>query len=413
MVLVGLLSMATPSRAELVYDNSENNLGVFLTEPNEFGDEISFAGTARTLSSIAISIVGETNLPPATTGRLRIYQLDGPPLASAPGIRSPGLLIYQSDEFPVRPGVFPLRILDLAVPVPNRIAWTIEFTGAGLLEGQRAGLQVYHPPVVGQSFRDYWVRTPTGFDLFLLNSGFAASFAARFEALPDPPVTLSPTLQPDGTAQLQLSGPIGSEHILEFSTDGNTITWRTLTLLSLATNATATFLDTVPGSASNRVYRTRQAPFPGQTCLIESISRLTNGAARLALVGSRNSRHMLEVSPNLIDWTPLDLIRLQGTTLAYQDPFAVGSAEPRFYRTRSSAEAQPLYQIQSIRREADRSVTVVCRRVFGPTSVLMQASTDLIHWVPIGSVRFTTPEATFRDGGAATLQRRFYRLLAN
>src|SRR5690606_3096816 len=132
---------------------------------------------------------------------------------------------------PIRPGVQPIRIEDLSIPLPESLTWTVQFFGTGTDAGQRAGLQVYHPPRIGRSFTDYWARDPEGFQLYVL-SGTPVSFAARFEAGPDPEVrlTLSRT---NGATRLGVTGPLGSEQIIQVSHDLRT--WRTLDVVRLAT----------------------------------------------------------------------------------------------------------------------------------------------------------------------------------
>lgn len=247
--------------AEIIYDNSTNLQNQFITVPGEFGDEIAFGGSARVLSVIAFEVVGEANLGALARVRFRIYQNNGPiPPPPEPQFPSPGELLYQSNEITVRPGVQPIRIQDLAVAVPDRVTWTVEFFGTGPQVGQRAGLRLFHPAVIGRSFVDYWVRQPSGFRLYLLESGAPASFAAHFEALPDPPVLLRSLPPTNAVPRLQLAGPIGTRHVIE--TTGDLITWRDLGPANLLTNAVRIFDDPEGFGTAPKFYRARRIVTP-------------------------------------------------------------------------------------------------------------------------------------------------------
>lgn len=412
LVLAGLLAATGPipaARAELIYDNSQNDLGTFLAEAGEFGDEVDFAGTARTVTEISFVYVAERDVDPATRAIIRIYANDGPPLPTRPPVPTPGTLLFQSTEFPVDAGVWPIRIIDIAVPVPNRVTWTIEFTGAGNQPGERAGLQVFHPPLVGRSFRDYWVRGVNGFNLFLLESGQPASFAARFHAIPDPPILLTVTPGAGTSLDLLLSGPIGSELIVERS--GDLLRWSPIGLASLATNATARFTDTTAPVGEDRHYRARPAPHPGQTAILTSIQPHPEGGTTLTLVGSRQSEHVLEVSIDQRSWQTLDLLRFADGPVTYRDTLA-SLSEQRLYRTRRPLDARHLHRIRTVRPESNGAVTVVCTTPTGTGSATVEASTNLKDWVEVGKVTFTAPDTAFIDPQGAQGPARFYRLHA-
>ena len=252
---------ACPVFAETIYDNAANALDQYVSLPGEFGDEIQFAGSARTVVSLEFEVVGETNIPPVATVRFRLYLNDGPlPPPTEPQFPTPGTVLYESEEIPVHAGVQPVRILDLQVEVPESVIWTAEFLHVGPVNGESAGMRVYHPPVIGRSFRDYWVRDASGFHLYLLDSGAPASFAARFEALPDPPTRLAPSIGSAGNAVIEVSGPIGSTQVLETSSD--LTNWVALQSVTLTTNSVATLVDPGPSAGPARYYRTRLTADP-------------------------------------------------------------------------------------------------------------------------------------------------------
>lgn len=404
IVWLGLLGF--PARAELIYDNSTNNRFQYVSLLEEFGDEIDFFGAARTISSMAFSVLGETNIPPNATARFRIYKNNGPLLPfDNVAIPTPGELLFESVEIPLIPGTQTLRITDIAVPVPTNVTWTVLFRGAGTEPGTRAGLEVYHPPTVGASFRDYWVRGEDGFQLHLLDAGQSASFAARFEGIPDPPVTLVAEPFPEGTV-VRVTGPIGTEHILETSNDGQH--WRTLSVIRLLTQSEGSYFDTSAVDGQQRFYRVRPAPHPGSTVVLQGIRQSTNGVATLTFAGPRNTTQLLEASADQVHWKPVDVIYLFNGTATYQEKVQPGVN--RFYRTYHPTGRGPVYLIRDLRRDADGSVVLACSGLPDLQPATIEATTNHVTWTSIGTIQFFVPQAEFRDTTAAQHPARSYRI---
>lgn len=409
LVLLLALGFGTRElRAELVYDNSVNDLNVFLTEPTEYGDEVDFGGSARVLSSLAFSVFGETNLPPNVRARFRIYRNDGViPPRPEPQFSPPSTLLFQSDDIPVHKGLQNIRIVDVAVPVPNKVTWTLEIIGGSTLTGERAGLLVYHPPVVGRSFKDYWYREAAGFRLHVLVSGIAASFAAQFEALPNPPVTLS--VQPGGAGStiLAVTGPIGTEQIIQSSLDQ--LSWRAIGLVNLSTNASGTFTNTGTGGATF-FYRTVPSPTPGNSVVFRDIRQRPDGSTELTLVARAGSDHLLEASPDQRDWRTLDVLHFAGSTLSYTNTPSADTAGLKFFRTTRPDNHQALYLIQSLRRQANGNVEITCLGRPNAGKVFVEISEDLVGWAGLGSFVFTNSTVQFKEPGSLAAGKRFYRL---
>lgn len=410
LVATGWLMVASfwgvPAVAELIYDNTTNYRGQYVALIDEFGDEIDFFGTARTITTMSFSVLGETNLPSNASARFRIYRNNGPllPIDSV-AIPTPGELLFESVDIPILPGLQTLRITDIAVPVPTNVTWTVLFKGAGILPGTRAGLEVYHPPTVGASFRDYWVRATDGFQLQLLDAGASASFAARFEAIPDPPVVMTANTTSEGTV-VRVTGPIGSEHILETSTDG--LHWRTLGSIRLLTASEGSFFDTSTTDGQEHLYRIRPSPFPGSTVVVREIRMSTNGMATVSFAGPRNTVHILEASNDQIHWKPIDVIYLLFGVSTYQDRVQPGVN--RFYRTSHPTGRGPVYLIRGIRHEPDGSVVIAASGLPDLQPATVEATTDFETWTPVGSIQFITPQAEFRDTTAGENPGRVYRI---
>lgn len=394
------------SQAELIYDNSINNRQVFISLQEEFGDEIDFAGVARSVSSMTFSVVGETNLPPTASARFRVYKNNGPILPFENiSIRTPGELLFESTDIPISTGTQAIRITNLNVPVPDTVTWTILIKGAGTEPGTRAGLEVYHPANVGASFKDYWVRTPDGFELRVLDSAMPASFAARFEAIPDPPVSLNATNTPDGTV-VRLTGPIGTDQILESSTDN--LHWRTLAIVRLSTVSEGSYFDTSTTDGRERFYRARPSPYPGSTVILKDIQRGSNGRVTVSFVGPRNTVQLLEVSDDGLHWKHVDVLYFFFGAATYED--TVTSGANRFYRTSHPTGKGPVYLVRGIRAEPDGTRVLACSGLPSLDPVIVEASSDLRTWEAVGELKFITPQAEFRDTSAKGQPARVYRL---
>jgi len=177
---------------QLVYDNSLNDLS-YRFDPGllEVGDEIILDGTARHLSRFSFEFWGTH----ATGGdfqgnvqaRVRFYRNDGPLTTS--GYVTPGTVIFDSGDFPIpalprATVIFEDFQIDAVVPLvaalPPAFTWAVQFSG--LSSNDSAGLDLYSPPVVGLTYRDYWERDGDQWQL-KTNAVASVDFAARFEAV--------------------------------------------------------------------------------------------------------------------------------------------------------------------------------------------------------------------------------------
>jgi uncharacterized repeat protein (TIGR01451 family) len=179
-------SFGTPHAADrglggvLVYDNSTNDLRTrFDAGTNEVGNEIILAGTERYLMGFSYEF-WSTNVTGSplfegtnVTARLRFYANDGPDFNGYP---TPGTVLYDSGEFWLEMGTTPRATLiydefdlwlyalyPLMDALPTNFTWTVQFSGLGT--NDRAGVDLYSPPVIGQSYGDFWLRTNGGWQL--------------------------------------------------------------------------------------------------------------------------------------------------------------------------------------------------------------------------------------------------------
>ena len=164
----------------VVYDNSVNDLGRrFVTGTNEVGNEIILAGESRYLQGFSYEFWG-TNLTGSplfqgtnVTVRLRFYANDG---TNFNGYPTPATLLYDSGEFWLGTGTTPratvnydefdlwlFALYPLMDALPSSFTWTVQFSGLGA--NDLAGVDLYSPPVIGQSYGDFWLRTNGGWRL--------------------------------------------------------------------------------------------------------------------------------------------------------------------------------------------------------------------------------------------------------
>jgi hypothetical protein len=192
-----LLSSLPLTAAEIVYDNSVNDLA-FNLDPGaqEIGDEIFLDGTARWLSEFTFEYWGdntlsETEFAGPVEARIRFYLNDGPPLDDVPDSSTPSTVFFDSGTFAIDPTPRATLtftdfqtdvVLPLTVDLPDSFTWTVEFTGLGVTD--TAGVTIYSPPVIGTSFDDYWVNESGTWTL--QTNVVAIDFAAQFSAVPEP-----------------------------------------------------------------------------------------------------------------------------------------------------------------------------------------------------------------------------------
>ena len=101
------------------------------------------------------------------TVRLRFYANDG---TNFNGYPTPGTLLYDSGEFWLGTGTTPratviydefdlwlYALYPLMDALPSSFTWTVQFSGLGAHD--QVGVDLYSPPVIGQSYGDFWLRT--------------------------------------------------------------------------------------------------------------------------------------------------------------------------------------------------------------------------------------------------------------
>jgi len=193
---------AQTARADLVYDNSTNDLninfgaGTYYT--NEIGDEVILTPGTWIITNFIFQYWG-LNFSGSEQAEVRFYANNGP-LAS--GWPSPGTLLYDSGTFSIGATtrstlVFDLSSLTVGVPVPltgpvpNDFTWSVTFSDLG--SSASAGVSLYGTTSntfgAGWSYPDYWLNTAGGWELMSSNN-LPINPAAQFYAEPAPEPTV-------------------------------------------------------------------------------------------------------------------------------------------------------------------------------------------------------------------------------
>ena len=188
---VSALMGVTASAQSIVYDNTSGSLGQRTGEGNaEIGDQVIFAGTARTVSQVSFEYFVTPGGSGNETAQFFMYRIDS-------ATKLPSTLLYTSPTFnlvPATPAGFgTATISGFAVDVPDQIAWTVSFAG---LEGQEsAGLLFYNPPSVGSSptfdpgdgtQHDFFLRHNVSGWQVLDTPNLVDNLNVRFTAVPEP-----------------------------------------------------------------------------------------------------------------------------------------------------------------------------------------------------------------------------------
>ncbi len=184
---VSLMASGSASAApsNVIYDNTTTYLTNFFASANEFGDQVSFAGSSRLLTDVSFEYFANL-ITPGDTAVFRIYK-------NAPGANgAPADLLYQTGSVDVFNGFNHVNISGLSLQVPDSVTWTVQFGGLGA--GETAGLPLYSPPTVGAtlaggvigSYDDFWQNTAGTWSLFRFPNGQPeGNFSAKFSAVPE------------------------------------------------------------------------------------------------------------------------------------------------------------------------------------------------------------------------------------
>lgn len=191
LVVLGL-TFAPAQAAQLVYDNSTNDLEINLNATGiEVGDQITLGGTDRWLTEFTFEYWGDFD--GIAEARVRFYLNDGDLyFEGIPDSALPNTVIFDSGAFLIEPTPRATLTFDsfqtgvdvpLISQLPDSFTWSVAFSG--ISDPDMTGLTVYGPPTVGTSYPDYWVNDGAGWTLHA-HDDIPVNFAARFHAVPEP-----------------------------------------------------------------------------------------------------------------------------------------------------------------------------------------------------------------------------------
>ena len=193
---VALIATAGAQPAQVIFNNSTNDLGVrFNPGTAEVGDQIKLGGDPafRNLTLFTFEYWGtNTANPSALSGdvkaQVRFYLNDGVDFNT---YASPGTKFWDSGLFDINPTERSQLVFTggtdfgggaLVLPA-EEFTWTVQFFGMDLTDS--VGLDLYSPPTVGQDYPDYWSYNGSSW-LLLTNQIGPMSFGATMSAVPEP-----------------------------------------------------------------------------------------------------------------------------------------------------------------------------------------------------------------------------------
>jgi hypothetical protein len=99
-----------------------------------------------------------------------------------PVAQQPGTLLYESDTFSLQNKYNTVTVHGLGLDLPegtSEVTWSVEFLNLGV---GRAGLLLYDPPTLGDSYDDFWVKINGEWEVKSTENG--SNFAARLAGVP-------------------------------------------------------------------------------------------------------------------------------------------------------------------------------------------------------------------------------------
>jgi hypothetical protein len=371
--------------AEPVFDNTLHSYNTWYSSKFEMGDDAILSGTARTVTEFYLEYFGEFNSTGQQNARIRFYANDGPGM-------SPQTVLYESDPVPVYPGYNMVALRNLSVGVSNAFIWTVQFEGLSGVYSNRAGMLFYSPPVLGQSYKDCWLKQNGKWGTVLFTTaGMPANFSVRIIAQPDPDFTVaSHTVRPDGRHDLTVTGPNFSSTQV-WRTDDK-IQWSLVSSFNMVSSPVS-LVDDLPAPGNDRLYKAEPAPEP--FLQLKPLVR-TNSAGKservIQISGQPGRSFDLLNGFNLTDWFPM-LNTYVFSSGVYEAASPPGSQLPiRFYEAKWAPDAPYVLGLPSLTPQG-------LLRILGSgppgRGCVLQTSADLIQWSPVSTNFFGYTTSTF------------------
>ena len=144
---------------------------------------------------------------------------------------------------------------------------------------------------------------------------------------------------------------------------------------------------------------------------ISSAGFSSNGGFQLIVYGQIGQAYTLQVSTNLTSWASLLTFTCTNSPMCVVDPTAKNFSL-RFYRLVQGTVLAPItLGFGSAKPWTTNGLYLMLQGTIGPNYVI-QATTDLLHWLPITNFASTNSPVYFYDPAATNYSRRFYRVQA-
>ena len=347
MFLLGMSQVCQADR-EIIFDNfNDPGMGNFYGPSNlrnEMGDEVYFAGDARTIERIEIECYSSIKtLSPEKYAIVRLYREDGPEYENSDEyykLYLPKTLLYESHPIQLVSGHSLICLDGLNIQVEDPcIAWTIQFYGLSIAEKDTMGVIMYDSPTVGSSYGDFWMRavdenyqSAEEFKPFYFGEVLKANFGVRVYASPASIVTCSKVESVQGGVSLTIRGPAYSPVGIQASF-GPADEWFTVASRVLESDTTTVFLKGPPAAYYRAVGADKVPPalqmgvLDGQTSFLKA-----HGAA--------GRRFAFGYSTNAIDWVRSTNVFIASWNII-QDAHATATRSQCFYSISEVEEEEP------------------------------------------------------------------------
>jgi hypothetical protein len=314
--------------AEVIYDNlvtpQKNSVGspIYTIQPGEFGDELQLSGTNRWVTEFTVFYFANFRPDGDESVQVRFYR-NNFPLPGAPDKIAPGTMLYESDLFPMHVGYSKIELKNLNFFVPDDFTFTVEFRGVTMNLRDDAGLLLYHPPVVGRSYDDFWQRNKEGKWELLAYPGLKSNFAVMIVATPPPPATIKSISFTNGVPNVVAFSRPGKIYSLESCERlGPASNWRGTHSAVGAMAETVNLGDLPVAGGGSRFYRVVE-----RTASI-SVSANHVKVASYAIPGKR---YRLDATSDFVNWSPVaGPLSASGNTITMM--VAKTAGQKQFYR---------------------------------------------------------------------------------
>jgi hypothetical protein len=392
--------------AEIIFDNTQRSFNnMFYASTNEFGDEVALGGTGRTITAFQCEYyAGITNIGQQTAS-VRFYANDGLGQSDLGEFAQPGTKLYESEPLKIYNGYNLISLPGLSIPVTNdNITWTVQFKGISGKYPDWAGLLFYDAPTVGASYDDFWMKKGTNWGAYRYTTmNIKANFCARLTATPDTPAEVTVHPLANGARHLTIQGPSYRSGVLECTQDGTN--WKAMKQF-IFQGKPMEYTDAQIYKGAEPQYRARL--LTNYLLQVNAQRPATNGFATIQIIGTPGQCATLEVSSNLMTWTPVYTNHLTSIFIEYQHDLR-SVATPIYYRATDTWD-EPIL-MATTKRLPDGQLF---QSIAGPPGVdyVLQTSTNLVTWTDVQTNTFsflhgvanhplpTRPEA----------QRQFYRV---